>query len=116
MTEKIKEINKNEVSEWTDNCPVYRLFDMLGKKWTIFILILVKNGCSNFSSLQKKLPQINSKILSERLDFLIDKKYIQRNVTTEKPLKITYTVTQNGLELAEKIEEIGKWIQSKNKY
>ena len=34
-------MDKEKILPWDDKCPVYQLFDILGKKWTIYILFLI---------------------------------------------------------------------------
>lgn len=100
----------NEIIPWDDNCPVYQLFDVLGKKWTIYIVFLVGQNISSFSGIMKKLPKINSKVLSDRLDDLGENGFICREVSSAKPLKITYTLTKKGKELQERLDGISDWM------
>lgn len=101
---------ENQKPALDDACEMYQLFDMLGKKWMLFILILIGDGSHSFNAISKRLPKMNPKMLSDRLDTLIEKGYIQRKVTQDKPLKISYELTTIGQELSEKIFDIGKWI------
>lgn len=102
-------MEKNEVMPWDNWCPIYKLFDTLGKKWTIFILFCIENNINTFNAIMKRLPQINSKVLSDRLDLLIEKWLITREVTTNKPLKITYKLTDYWRELSIKLQDIWDW-------
>lgn len=49
----------------------YVTFDLLGKKWTIFILYLLCHRVLTFGAIQRFLPKMNAKLLSDRLDSLI---------------------------------------------
>jgi len=52
---------------------MFQLFELLGKKWVFFILILIWQGNSSFNEILNKTPGLNPKILSERLDLLTEK-------------------------------------------
>lgn len=82
-----------------DLCPINNLFSILGKKWMLYIVIFLSKNSGNFNLLMKKIPWINSKILSDRLDLLINEGYVLRHVTGKKPLKITYNLTEKWKEL-----------------
>lgn len=87
-------MEKNDIQPWDEYCPAYRLLDMLGKKWMFFVLICIYEGYNSFSLISKRIPSINSKMLTERLDFLVEKEIITRNVSQTKPLKISYALTK----------------------
>jgi DNA-binding HxlR family transcriptional regulator len=91
-------------------CPIIELFTFLGKKWMIIIIkTLWEENEQSFTQLQKKLNNINSRILTERLDEGVEKWYIVRNVTSTKPLKIRYSLTLHWQQLSSKICEIANF-------
>ncbi|AKH33156.1 HTH-type transcriptional regulator YodB [candidate division SR1 bacterium Aalborg_AAW-1] len=96
-----------------DACPISKLFNFLGKKWMIILIkVLGEHEELSFTQIQKKLDNINSRILTERLDEGVEAGYILRNVTSTKPLKIRYSVTKNGAALSKKVEELAHFAQS----
>lgn len=54
----------------TDTCPVFQLFDLLGKKRVINIIFLMKSGMDSFNQINKTMPHMSGKILSNRLKML----------------------------------------------
>ena len=60
----------------SSECPIYQLFEILGKKRTLHILQTLSEGISSFSGIMRRLPQINSKVLTERLDLLLEKTWL----------------------------------------
>ena len=52
-----------------------------------------------FSEIKDALPEINSRILSERLSELEEEKLIKRNITKGKPIVIEYEITEKGADL-----------------
>jgi len=95
------------------HCPMYHLLDLLWKKWTLFILIILFEWEQSFNSLTKKLNNINGKTLTERLDMLVIEWYIHRQVSESKPLKVTYTLTNEWRELTNHIIKIWLWRRQK---
>lgn len=97
----------------SDACPISNLFNFLGKKWMIILIkVLGEHEELSFSQIQKKLDNINSRILTERLDEGVSAGYIIRNVTSTKPLKIRYSLTKNGSALSKKVEELADFAKS----
>lgn len=97
-------MQKQEIQPWDDRCPVYQLFDLLGKKWTFFILSCISQNINSFSGIMKRLPKINSKVLSERIDLLIEKGLIIREVSNNKPLRINYSLSEKWKLLEAKLQ------------
>ncbi len=97
----------------SDACPISNLFNFLGKKWMIILIkVLGEHEELSFSQIQKKLDNINSRILTERLDEGVTVGYILRDVTSTKPLKIRYRLTKKGAELSKKVEELADFAKA----
>lgn len=95
------------------NCTIYKTADLIGKRWTILILLEIykgKNKKKRFSELKKKLPGITSKILSLRLKELEKSGLIDKlKDESEFPIKCEYRLTKSGLGFISIIKEIKKW-------
>ena len=52
-----------------------------------------------FSEIKEEIPEINSRILSERLGELEEEGLIDRTVIDEKPICIEYTITEKGADM-----------------
>jgi len=62
-----------------------------------------------FSQIKKDLPDINSRILSERLSELEEDKLITRIVKSSKPIVIEYEITEKGADLKKVFSAFCKW-------
>ncbi len=62
-----------------------------------------------FSDLKEALPEINSRMLSERLSELEEEGLIVRNVQQTKPIVIEYEVTEKGMDLKKVFSELCSW-------
>ena len=81
-----------------DLCIAYssRLFDLITKKYTYAILIVLdKYGRLRFNELQRKINGITKKALSTRLKELESLKLVKREVEQE-PIRVYYSLTTEG--------------------
>ena len=74
-----------------------RSFNILSQKWSLGILytLFLTNGASRFNEL-KRVLEVNSRTLSDKLRTLQDHGYIERNVDPEPPLRVEYTLSVKG--------------------
>jgi DNA-binding HxlR family transcriptional regulator len=82
-----------DLTKWTSECKVYNLFDVLGKKWTIFIIYLIENWYNSFNSILRILTKLNPKVLSERLTQLSDSWIVKFDID-KKNWRTTYILTE----------------------
>jgi len=74
-----------------------------------------------FNALKEEVDGISSKVLSESLDDLQEKGLVNRDIVSEKPVRVKYTLTDRGKDLKPVIVEMMNWanrnplIQMKNK-
>ena len=71
-------------------------FTLLSQKWNLEILyaLFLKNVI-NFSQL-KRILNVNSRTLSDKLKSLAECRYVERRVKTEPPLRVEYVLTERG--------------------
>ncbi|WP_282937893.1 helix-turn-helix domain-containing protein [Paenibacillus sp. RC67] len=81
-------------------CPIAKVIDMIGTKWTFLILRdLLIEGTMRFSDLLKCLDGISPKTLSLRLKELEEHGILIRTVYPEVPPRVEYTITDKGRQL-----------------
>ena len=82
------------------NCPIYRIIDFCSKKWAMHILRSIADAKTmRFCEIKEALPDINSRILSERLSELEEEGLVERTVTNDKPICIEYSITEKGADM-----------------
>lgn len=95
-----------------DWCALKSTSKILGHKWVPVITYhLNENEGMRFSELQEEIGGITNKTLSNNLDRMQQQGIIKREVTDDKPVKITYNVTEFGEKLAPLIKDMMKWGQ-----
>lgn len=62
-----------------------------------------------FSELQSAVGEISSKVLSDVLEDLEEKKLVDRDIVSEKPFRVNYSLTERGAALQPVVEEMNNW-------
>jgi len=95
------------------NCAVYTASNLIGKRWTIVILLELYKGESKwkrYNQIKGKLPQLTPKILSTRLKELAKEGIISKRVDSSVvPIKSEYSLTKRGEEFIDIIRHIKTW-------
>jgi len=86
-----------------------RALDILGKRWTVFILFALSGGVARFSELADRLQVIGDRMLSERLKELEAEGLVERRVYAEVPVRVEYRLTPKGEALRPVYEVIAGW-------
>ncbi|MEK6903376.1 MAG: helix-turn-helix domain-containing protein [Nanoarchaeota archaeon] len=90
-------------------CHLFNVLDILGKKWTLFLLQEImlpeENG---FNDMVRNIPGISPKILSERLSKLEEEKLIEKKIL--KQTRTTrYYLTEKGRDLMAVIQSLKEY-------
>lgn len=93
--------------EW---CPVTTTSSLIGKKWhPVIIHRLLEHGPSGFNELERHVDGISSKVLSESLDDLAENGLVDRELVSEKPVRVQYSLTDLGASLRPVIGAMRDW-------
>ncbi len=90
-------------------CPVEITIDILGGKWRSLIVWHLSKNVLRFSEVQKIVPGISKKVLSEHLKELEKNKLIDRKVYPEIPPRVEYKITSKGKGITEILDLMEKW-------
>lgn len=95
------------------DCAVYRTADLIGKRWTLLILLELHKSVSKarrYSELKKSLLDITPKMLSMRLKELGDEGLVLRSVDASVfPVRCDYSLTRSGKDFIKVIQEMKRW-------
>ena len=74
-----------------------RTFNILSQKWSLEILytLFLTNRAARFNEL-KRILEVNSRTLSDKLRILHEHGYIERKVDPEPPLRVDYSLSEKG--------------------
>jgi DNA-binding HxlR family transcriptional regulator len=92
-----------------DDCPGAACFQLLGKKWTAFIVWALLDGPKRFTELVEAAPGLRDRVLSQRLRELEAAGIVTRSQYLEIPPRVEYELTAAGRALRPVIEEMERW-------
>lgn len=90
-------------------CPVEAALDVIGGKWKTLILWALGEDTLRFNELQKKLFNINTKMLTKQLRELEEDGVIKRTVYPQVPPRVEYEITDFGKTLIPILEALSAW-------
>jgi DNA-binding HxlR family transcriptional regulator len=110
-TEQTEAVGQLEVwcvgEEW---CPVTTTSSLICKKWhPVIIHRLLEDGPMGFNDLKDDVDGISSKVLSDSLEDLGDKRLVERDIISEKPFRVQYSLTEHGQSLQPVIFALRDW-------
>ncbi|MCA1202125.1 winged helix-turn-helix transcriptional regulator [Priestia flexa] len=91
------------------NIPVEATLEVIGGKWKVVILCHLKEQTLRFSELQRIIPNITKKMLSQQLRELEHDGIIKRTLYDEIPPKVEYSLTDEGETLREVLDLMCSW-------
>lgn len=91
-------------------CIMTKILSLMSGRWKPIILYLIKNDMNRFSLLQKSMPLISKKVLTNQLRELEADQLITREVVEPKhPQVVVYHLTEKGRSLRQLIDEMINW-------
>lgn len=109
----LKAMNKMESQAYTDQvsagCPVRVAASILDGKWTTRIGLELLGGKKRFSELQRALTGISPKILTSRLNMLIENDLVIKTIYPVVPPKTEYELTELGQNLRDIITAMAEF-------
>jgi DNA-binding HxlR family transcriptional regulator len=99
------------MKEMTDEEAMQHLQDTLfviGGKWKMPILSALGNGCNRYRDIQRNVPKITTKVLSNELKNLEENKLVVRKVY-DSPLTVEYTISEYAFSLIPIIKLMVLW-------
>ncbi|MCA1292249.1 helix-turn-helix transcriptional regulator [Paenibacillus sp. alder61] len=104
-TEIKDRINLSEI-----NCEKELTLAVIGGKWKLIILWhLGHEGTKRFGELNKLIPHITKKMLTNQLRELEDDQLISRKVYSEVPPRVEYSLTEYGISLMPVLQMMYEW-------
>jgi len=91
------------------DCPVEKTLKIFGSKWTMALMHNMFDGKKRFGELQRSMPGISPKTLSERLQELEKAGILTKKVFAEVPLHVEYELTEKGDSFRNVIQSLKDW-------
>jgi DNA-binding HxlR family transcriptional regulator len=90
-------------------CPVELTLAIIGGKWKVPILWHLLERPHRYGELKKEFPKVTQKMLTQQLRELESDGVIHREVFTQIPPKVEYSLTPIGESLRRTIEQLCEW-------
>src|SRR3954470_21235273 len=94
-------------------CGLYhRAIELVGKRWTGAILLVLMDGPLRFSEIRQLVPDLSDRLLSERLKELEAEAIVERTVLDGSPVRVEYALTGKGRALEPAVRALKRWANS----
>ena len=90
-------------------CPVETTLRLIGEKQRILIIRDLLSGTKRFGELKKACSGISQKVLTHNLRKMEDDGLVKREVFSEVPPRVEYTLTDVGYSLAPVLDAMASW-------
>jgi len=90
-------------------CPVKLTTNVIGGKWKPLILFYLEGGTLRFGELQKLIPGMTKKMLTQHLRDLERDEVVRRKVYAVVPPKVEYSLTRHGESLKPILKLMSAW-------
>jgi DNA-binding HxlR family transcriptional regulator len=91
-------------------CGLYhRAIELVGKRWTGAILLVLMDGPLHFSGIRQLVPELSDRLLSERLKELEGEGIVERRVLDGSPVRVEYSLTPKGEALGPALRALKQW-------
>jgi len=93
-----------------DWCPITATATVLGRKWhPVIVHRLLQRGPLGFNALKEAVDGVSSKVLSDSLENLEEHGLVDREIVSEKPFRVEYSLTERGRSLEPVIGAMREW-------
>ena len=93
------------------DCPLTAAFAAVGGKWKLIIIYWLSGEDVHFGGLQRLIPSISHKVLTEQLRELEADEIIRRDPRGSVPAPVMYQLTDYGRSLLPLVETARAWGQ-----
>jgi DNA-binding HxlR family transcriptional regulator len=94
-------------------CELYhQAVELVGKRWTGAILIVLMDGPLRFSEVKQLVPALSDRLLSERMKELEVEGIVERRPMGDAAARVEYTLTAKGRDLGPALRALRRWAQT----
>jgi len=96
-----------------DDCQMVReILDLVGDKWTLYIIVTLKDGPVRFNELRRQIDGISQRMLTINLRGLERNGLVKRTLFPTIPPRVEYELTQMGRTLLVPVMALVMWADS----
>ncbi len=103
---------KKVYNQCTEPCAIEKGMRLIGGKWTGSIIYHLKDGPVRFNDLTRMLGGASKKMIDQRLKELEARNMVIRTVISERPIAVTYELTEFGNSALDILDQLRAWSES----
>lgn len=93
-----------------DDCRMVReILDLIGDKWTLYIIATLKDGPIRFNELRRRIDGISQRMLTINLRRLERDGLVKRSLFPTIPPRVDYELTEVGRTLLSPVMSLVRW-------
>ena len=110
MNEQKEQKNKEIRDALFPDCPIRNVLVRVGDKWSLLVLYnLQHREPVRFKELQRQIPDISQKSLTQTLRTLEEDGFVSREVFPEVPPRVEYNLTPRAYSFLPLVENMIRW-------
>lgn len=103
---------KKVINACMEPCAIEKGMRLIGGKWTGSIVYHLKDGPVRFNDLTRMLGGASKKMIDQRLKELESRDMVIRKVISDRPIAVTYELTDFGRSALDILESLRLWSES----
>ena len=110
MSEKLSEkFSRGELLNV--NCPSRDVLKRVTSRWSVLILLALKDQTLRFSALRRVVGGVSERMLAQNLRHLEEDGFVQRIAYDVVPPHVEYSLTALGREVGEQVVGLADWLE-----
>ncbi|MGG6108060.1 winged helix-turn-helix transcriptional regulator [Pantoea allii] len=93
------------------NCPSRDLLKRITSRWSVLILLALKDKTLRFSELRRTVGGVSERMLAQSLRYMEEDGFVQRIAYDVVPPRVEYRLTPLGLEVGEQVVGLADWLE-----
>jgi DNA-binding HxlR family transcriptional regulator len=95
-----------------ENCPIRDVLDRIGDRWSLLILLTLKDGTLRFTEVKREIGDISQRMLAQTLRHLEQDGLVSRKMFPTIPPRVDYTLTPLGHSLLRPLKGLIDWAEA----
>jgi DNA-binding HxlR family transcriptional regulator len=95
-----------------DDCQeVSRILARVGEKWSMLVVMLLRDGPRRFNDIKRNTAPISQQMLTRTLRGLERDGIVTRTIFPTRPPQVEYALTELGRSMAQPVLAFGEWVR-----
>jgi DNA-binding HxlR family transcriptional regulator len=90
---------------------VSRILARIGEKWSMLVVMLLRDGPRRFNDIKRNTAGISQQMLTRTLRRLERDGIVTRTILATSPPRVEYSLTELGRSMSEPVLAFGEWVR-----